>query len=193
MPALHAPALDASEGDINQSAARRLWAAPYVDSETRDLLEKDSRVYLHQALSTPCLNVLERAEGIWLIDTDGRRIMVFLGNSVHQLGHGHPQVVAAIRRQMDTLPFSPRRYTNRAAIALAQRLGDASPGGLRKVLFAPGGTTAVGVALKLAPPPGGTRQCRYGGSPPAWNGCAMCAPSARLSPSSWMMALGRNG
>jgi 4-aminobutyrate aminotransferase len=144
------PDTDASEGDINLSAARQLWADRCIDADTRALLDDDARVFLHQALSTPCLNVIERAEGIWLIDTAGRRIMDFHGNSVHQLGHGHPRVVAAIRHQMDALPFSPRRYTNRTAIALAQRLGDASPGGLRKVLFAPGGTSAISMALKLA-------------------------------------------
>jgi 4-aminobutyrate aminotransferase len=141
---------DASEGDVNLSAARRDWADTHIDAATRALLDEDARVFLHQALSTPCLNVVERAEGIWLIDAAGRRIMDFHGNSVHQLGHGHPRVVEAIRRQMDVLPFSPRRYTNRSAIELARRLGDASPGGLSKVLFSPGGTSAVGMALKLA-------------------------------------------
>lgn len=144
------PRTDPSEGDVNLTAQRQIWASTYIDAETRAILDEDAQVFLHQALSTPCLNVVERAEGIWLIDIAGRRIMDFHGNSVHQLGHGHKRVVEAIRRQMDILPFSPRRYTNRAAIDLARRLGDASPGGLRKVLFAPGGTSAISMALKLA-------------------------------------------
>jgi 4-aminobutyrate aminotransferase len=38
--------------------------------------------------------------------------MDFHGNSVHQVGHGHPRVVAAMKSALDTLPFSPRRFTN---------------------------------------------------------------------------------
>jgi 4-aminobutyrate aminotransferase len=141
---------DRSEGDINLSDARAAWQRDYIDAETRALLDEDSRWFLHQALSTPCLNVVERSEGIYLIDSAGRRIMDFHGNTVHQVGYGHPRVVEAVTRQLATLPFSPRRYTNRAAIDLARRLAELAPGRLNKVLFAPGGTAAVGMALKLA-------------------------------------------
>jgi len=59
-------------------------------------------------------------------------------------------VVAVIRAQLDALPFCPRRFTNRAAIGLAGRLAALAPGRLDEVLFAPGGTSAIGMALKLA-------------------------------------------
>ena len=91
-----------------------------------------------------------RAEGAVLTDVDGRRIFDFHGNSVHQLGHGHPKVVAAIRREMETLPFSPRRFSNATATALARRLVETAPGDLDKVLFAPSGAAAISMALKLA-------------------------------------------
>ena len=143
-------AQDRSEGDINLGDARAAWQREYIDAETRALLDEDARWFLHQALSTPCLNVVERAEGIYLIDSAGRRIMDFHGNSVHQVGYGHPRVIEAVTRQLATLPFSPRRYTNRAAIDLARRLAELAPGRLNKVLFAPSGTAAIGMALKLA-------------------------------------------
>ncbi|MGI3903645.1 MAG: (R)-1-hydroxy-2-aminoethylphosphonate ammonia-lyase [Janthinobacterium lividum] len=139
----------ASEGDTNRSPLRAAWRAG-LDDETQALLDADERHFLRQSLSTPCLDVIERAEGPWLIDVEGRRILDFHGNSVHQLGHGHPRVVAAIKEQIDRLPFSPRRYTNRPAIDLARRLGESAPGDLTKVLFAPSGAAAVGMALKLA-------------------------------------------
>jgi 4-aminobutyrate aminotransferase len=142
--------MDRSEGDINLGDARAAWQRGYIDAETRALLDEDARWFLHQALSTPCLNVLERAEGIYLVDTAGRRIMDFHGNTVHQVGYGHPRVIEAVTRQLATLPFSPRRYTNRAAIELARRLAELAPGALNKVLFAPSGTAAIGMALKLA-------------------------------------------
>ena len=139
----------ASEGDTNRSPLRAAWRAG-LDAETRALLDADERHFLRQSLSTPCLDALERAEGAWLTDVGGRRILDFHGNSVHQLGHGHPRVVQAIKDQIDRLPFSPRRYTNRPAIALARRLGELAPGDLTKALFAPSGAAAVGMALKLA-------------------------------------------
>lgn len=51
---------------------------------------------------------------------------------------------------MDSLPFSPRRYTNIPAIECAKKLASLLPGDLNRVLFAPGGTSVVGMALKLA-------------------------------------------
>src|SRR5262249_12832681 len=58
--------------------------------------------------------------------------------------------IAAIKAQLDQLPFCTRRYTNIPAIRLARKLAELAPGSLKKVLFAPGGTTAIGMALKLA-------------------------------------------
>jgi 4-aminobutyrate aminotransferase len=141
------PAL--SEGDVNLSPFREAWRAK-LSPETRELLDEDERYFLRQSLSTPCLDVIERAEGAILIDTEGRRILDFHGNSVHQLGHGHPRVVAAVRAEIDRLPFSPRRYANRTSIALARRLVETAQRGLDKVLFAPSGAAAVSMALKLA-------------------------------------------
>ena len=140
---------DPSEGDVNRSPARAAWRND-LSAKTVALLDEDERYFLHQSLSTPCLDVIERAEGAYLVDIEGRHILDFHGNSVHQLGHGHPKVVAAIKAELDRLPFSPRRYTNRTAIELARRLAAIAPGALSKVLFAPSGAAAIGMALKLA-------------------------------------------
>jgi 4-aminobutyrate aminotransferase len=101
-------------------------------------------------LSTPCLNVAVGAADSSLTDLQGREILDFHGNSVHQVGYGHPRVAAAINAQLDTLPFCPRRYTNQAATDLARRLAELAPGELGKVLLAPSGSAAIGMALKLA-------------------------------------------
>jgi 4-aminobutyrate aminotransferase len=140
----------ASEGDVNLSPRRRQWERENLAPETRALLAEDAEHFLHQSLSTPCFNALKSASGIWLEDVEGRRIMDFHGNSVHQVGYGHPRVVAAVKEALDTLPFSPRRFTNEYAVKLAGRLAALAPGDLSKVLFAPGGTEAIGIALKLA-------------------------------------------
>jgi 4-aminobutyrate aminotransferase len=96
------------------------------------------------------LNALKSASGSWIEDLHGHRYLDFHGNSVHQVGYGHPKVVEAIKQQIDVLPFCPRRYTNEPSVRLAERLGVLAPGKLNKVLFAPGGTNAIGIAMKLA-------------------------------------------
>lgn len=139
-----------SEGDINLSPRREEWQAANLDAETRTLLEEDARYFLHQSLSTPCLNALRACDGIYIEDLQGRRYMDFHGNNVHQVGFSNPKVIAAIKAQLDELSFCTRRYTNRIAVALAKKLAEIAPGDLNKVLLCPGGTGAVGIALKLA-------------------------------------------
>ncbi|RBP17655.1 4-aminobutyrate aminotransferase [Roseiarcus fermentans] len=139
----------ASEGDVNTSPLRARWIEG-LDADTRAVLDADAEVFLHQSLSSPCLDVVTGAEGAFLTTRSGRRIFDFHGNSVHQLGHGHPAVVAAIKAQLDRLPFCPRRFTCEEAVAFAQKLGDLAPEPLGKVLLAPSGSAAIGMALKLA-------------------------------------------
>lgn len=139
-----------SEGDLNLSPRREQWVRTHIGPDTQHLLEEDAKYFLHQSLSTPCLNALRGCDGIYLEDAEGRRIMDFHGNNAHQVGYGNARVLEAVRRQLDALPFCPRRYTNEATIALARKLAGLAPGNLNKVLFAPGGTSAIGMALKLA-------------------------------------------
>ncbi|MCC6869572.1 MAG: aspartate aminotransferase family protein [Burkholderiales bacterium] len=139
-----------AEGDVNLSPRRRRYETAHVGEATRAWLDRDSAAFLHQSLSTPCMDTLAESDGIWLTDVEGRRFMDFHGNNVHQVGYRHPRVVEAVRQALDTLPFSPRRFTNRYAVELAERLGALAPDPLGKVLFAPGGALAIGMALKLA-------------------------------------------
>jgi 4-aminobutyrate aminotransferase len=139
-----------SEGDLNISPRRAGWQAAALDAETRALLDEDARYFLHQSLSTPCLNALRTCEGAYLVDLQGRRYLDFHGNYVHQVGFANPAVIAAIKAQLDELSFCTRRYTNRTAVALARKLAGLAPGDLNKVLLCPGGTGAIGIALKLA-------------------------------------------
>ncbi|EMN7141758.1 aspartate aminotransferase family protein [Vibrio parahaemolyticus] len=139
-----------SEGDVNTTPARQAWNASMDDERTQALLKRDSEVFLHQAMSTPCLDTLEAAEGIYIQDVTGKKYMDFHGNNVHQLGYAHPHVIKRVQEQIAKLPFSPRRFTNETAIECAEKLTQICGGELNRVLFAPGGTSAVGMALKLA-------------------------------------------
>ncbi len=137
-----------TEGDVNFSNARKDWYK-LLDIETADLLEEDAGVFLHQALSTPCLEVLESAEGIYITGVSGKKYMDFHGNSVHQVGYGNQYVLDKVKNQMDKLAFSPRRFTNTISIDFAKKLTSLLPQNLNRILFAPGGTSSIGMALKL--------------------------------------------
>ena len=138
-----------SESDSNRSPRRAAWQRD-LDAATRALVEEDARWFLRQSVSTPCLSAIAKAEGIWIEDAGGRRAMDFHGNNVHHIGYGHPRLKEAITRQMDDLPFAPRRFANRPAVELAKKLASIAPGGLSKVLFTTGGSDATEVALKIA-------------------------------------------
>jgi 4-aminobutyrate aminotransferase len=144
----HEPAQ--SESDTNQTPERRDWAERNLDVSARALLAEDERYFLRQSVSTPCLNAIARADGIFIEDTGGRRYMDFHGNNVHHIGYGHPRLKRAIVEQMDALPFAPRRYTAEPAVALARKLAAITPGNLGKVLFTTGGSDAIEVAIKIA-------------------------------------------
>ncbi len=139
-----------SEGDVNLSALRDAWRQHHLSAATQAALDDDAGVFLHQSLSTPCLNALQGCDGAFLHDLDGRRILDFHGNAVHQVGYRNRRVLDAVIAQLETLPFCPRRYANLPATTLARLLTELAPGDLNRVLFAPGGALAVGMALKLA-------------------------------------------
>ena len=110
-PSAPVPHLDhlRSEGDLNLSPHRRAWESESISPDTQRLLDADAAYFLHQSLSTPCLNALRSCQGAWIEDVEGRRYLDFHGNNVHQVGFGHPRVIAAIKDQLDTLSFCTRR------------------------------------------------------------------------------------
>jgi len=138
------------EGDLNSSPRRQQWQAEHINAEARDILDRDEQYFLHQSISTPCLNTIRKAEGIWIEDHAGKRYMDFHGNNLHHIGYGHPRLIEAITRQMHELSFAPRRYACDVAAQLAEKLAEIAPGGLSKSLFTTGGSDAIEIALKMA-------------------------------------------
>jgi 4-aminobutyrate aminotransferase len=139
-----------TEGDVNFSATRKEWNQQITDPLTRQILKDDARYFLHQSMSSPCLDVLNHCKGSGMQTISGRYLLDFHGNNVHQLGYGNDYVIEQITKQMYSLSFSPRRYTNQPAVDLAKKLASLLPGNLNRSLFAPGGTSVIGIALKLA-------------------------------------------
>lgn len=142
---------DLEQGDINSTANRRKYWRDNLSAKARDIFERDNKFFLHQNMSTPVMQVLARAYGIYIEDVDGKRYIDMHGNGVHNAGFNNPRVLAAMHRQMDAgMTFCPRRYTNEPAVDLAEKLALISPGDLCKSLFCPGGSEAIEMAFALA-------------------------------------------
>ncbi len=96
--------------------------------------------------------VIERAEGNYLFDTDGRKYFDGVSSlwcNVH--GHGRPELVEAIRKQLDAVAHTTMLgLGNVPAIVLAKRLIELAPRSLTRVFYSDSGATAVEIALKMA-------------------------------------------
>lgn len=139
-----------AEGDINLTPLRKKWQSQQLDDKTLNLLTRDSNVFLHQSMSTPCLDVLCSCKGTDIVNLQGKKYLDFHGNNVHQVGFGNESVINAIKEQLDSLSFCSRRFTNEKAILLAEKLISLTENKLHRVLFAPGATSSIGMAIKLA-------------------------------------------
>jgi adenosylmethionine-8-amino-7-oxononanoate aminotransferase len=93
-----------------------------------------------------------RGEGIYLIDEHGRRYIDACGGAaVSCLGHGHPEVVAAMSGQAARLEYIHTGFfTSEAAEELAAMVAEMSPGTLDRVWYTSSGSEAIEAALKLA-------------------------------------------
>jgi len=98
------------------------------------------------------LPVAVRGEGIRVFDADGNAyIDGSSGAAVCCLGYGHPEVIAAIRAQLDDMAYVHSSFfSTRASEELADFLAARAPGDLRHVYFLSGGSEAMEAALKLA-------------------------------------------
>ena len=91
----------------------------------------------------------ERGEGVWLITEDGERYLDFgAGVAVSSLGHGHPQLVDALKAQADKVWHLSNIYEVAGQETLAKRLTDATFAD--KVFFTNSGAEALECAIKTA-------------------------------------------
>jgi adenosylmethionine-8-amino-7-oxononanoate aminotransferase len=121
------------------------------------LVERDLRVLWHPATHfadhdrLPPLPIAA-AKGVFLVTTDGRRILDGISSwwtCLH--GHGHPAIANAIAKQVRTLDHVMLAgFTHGPAVELAEALLGAAPAGYGRVFYADCGSAAVEVALKLS-------------------------------------------
>lgn len=106
---------------------------------------------LHRQINA-VLPVASGGKRIELFDSNGRAYIDASGGAaVSCLGHGHPDVIAAMHRQADTLAYAHTSFfTSDVAEALADRLVADAPAGISHAYFVSGGSEAVEAALKMA-------------------------------------------
>lgn len=98
------------------------------------------------------LNLAVRGQGIQLFDQNGKGYIDASGGAaVSCLGHGHPDIIQAIKDQLDKVAYAHSSFfTTQVTEDLADFLQQRSPGDLDHVYFVSGGSEAVEAALKLA-------------------------------------------
>ena len=110
----------------------------------------NTHVFHRSLLTTPPVAV--RGQGLWLEDAAGQRYIDASGGAaVSCLGHGHPDVLAAMHRQIDQLAYAHTSFfTTEVAEQLADQLVRTAPAGMSHAYFVSGGSEAVEAALKMA-------------------------------------------
>ncbi len=96
--------------------------------------------------------MLDRAEGIYMWDMSGKRYLDgSSGAMVSNIGHSNPEVLTAMRAQMEKSTFGYRlQFQTDSSEELARKTAALAPEGLNKVFFVSGGSEAVESTLKLA-------------------------------------------
>ncbi len=94
---------------------------------------------------------IERAEGIYIYDTDGKRYIDFNSQLMSvNIGHSHPKVIAAMKAQLDKLIYVYPGTATEARARLGKKLADLTPGNINTFFFTLGGAEANENAIKAA-------------------------------------------
>jgi adenosylmethionine-8-amino-7-oxononanoate aminotransferase len=125
-----------------------------LSENVNEFLEWDRQHYWHaftqMAEYEPL--VIDRAEGVWLIDTHNRRLLDGVSSlwcNVH--GHRHPRIDEAIMQQLQRVAHvTSLGMSNTTTIELVRQLVERTPAGLECAFFSSDGSSAVEVALKMA-------------------------------------------
>lgn len=126
-----------------------------VSPQKREILELNhrylmpNRVEAWTGAGVPL--VIGRREGYRLWDLDGRELQdLHLNGGTYNLGHRHPEMVAALVEGLETLDVGNHHFPSEARGRLAQQLAQCTPGALHYSVFTPSGSEANDVAIKSA-------------------------------------------
>ncbi|HKF78804.1 MAG TPA: aminotransferase class III-fold pyridoxal phosphate-dependent enzyme [Candidatus Dormibacteraeota bacterium] len=111
----------------------------------------DRRLYPWAVQGTLSPLTIVGAQGSWFVDEGGGRHLDLAAQLAYtNVGHGHPRVVEAIRRQAAELPVIGPGFANRPATRLAEMLAEVTPGDLNRTFFTNGGAEAIEYAIRIA-------------------------------------------
>lgn len=111
----------------------------------------DADAHLLRYGATWVPEVIDRAEGSYVITESGRRILDFTSGQMSSiLGHGHPEIVATVQRQVARLDHLYSGMLSRPVVDLARRLAGTLPDPLDKVLLLTTGAESNEAAIRLA-------------------------------------------
>ncbi|ETA50317.2 aspartate aminotransferase family protein [Ponticoccus alexandrii] len=127
------------------------------NSPTAELQALDAAHHMHpfthgQELGAKGARVITRAEGCWLTDSDGNRILdAMAGLWCVNVGYGRKELAEVAARQMQELPFYNTFFqtTHVPALNLAAKLAELVPGDLNHVFFAGSGSEANDTNLRM--------------------------------------------
>lgn len=92
-----------------------------------------------------------RAEGVYFWDADGKRYLDFSSQLMNlNIGHQHPKVIEAIKKQAETLCFAHPGLATKPRGDLGEKIAEVTPGDLKKTFFCLGGAEANENAIKIA-------------------------------------------
>ena len=95
--------------------------------------------------------VIDRREGYYLYDMDGRRLIdVHLNGGTYNFGHRNPEIIAAVNEGMKHFDIGNHHFPALMRTELAEALAKATPPGLQYVIYGSGGGEAIDIALKSA-------------------------------------------
>src|ERR1700680_51642 len=95
--------------------------------------------------------VIDRREGYFLYDLDGRRLIdVHLNGGTYNLGHRNPELIEVLRDGMEHFDDGNHHFASLARTALAEALLRTCEPNMGKVIYASGGGEAVDIAIKTA-------------------------------------------
>jgi taurine--2-oxoglutarate transaminase len=95
--------------------------------------------------------VMSHAKGSCFWDVDGKRYLDFSSQLMNMnIGHGHPTVISAIQRQVETLSFAYPGLATDVRGAAGAKIAEITPGDMSKVMFTLGGAEAVENSIKIA-------------------------------------------
>ena len=129
--------------------------ADTVNSATDDVVEKYQKFVNPTQVALLKIggfdHIEHSASGTKITDLDGNEYIDCLGGyGVFSLGHRHPKVVEAVKRQLDLMPLSSKTFLNKPMADLCELLAEITPGDLQYSFICNSGAEAVEGALKIA-------------------------------------------